>query len=100
MGAWVLINGIWHNSSTHAACRLGNIRSTEAVSTHFLGEEYHEPRAHYFGVPAFGIRNAAALTERIHAALPMPDPTLTEALVNKRWRARKDSNTCPPDSYS
>jgi hypothetical protein len=43
-------------------------------------------------VPAFGIRNAAALTERIHAALPMPDPTLTEALVNKRWRARKDSN--------
>ena len=45
-------------------------------------EEYREPPAHYFGVPAFGVRDAAALIERVQAALLAPGPTVIEALVD------------------
>ena len=45
-------------------------------------EAYREPPAHYFGAPAFGVRNAAALIERVQAALLAPGPTVIEAMVD------------------
>mgnify|MGYP006270046231 FL=1 len=50
--------------------------------TELQSEEYIEPPAHYFGVPCFGVRNAAALIEKIEAALKAPGPTIIEAFVD------------------
>ena len=57
-------------------------RQLTLYGTELQGEEYREPPAHYFGVPAFGVRDAAALIERIQAALLAPGPTVIEALVD------------------
>jgi acetolactate synthase I/II/III large subunit len=45
-------------------------------------EDYREPPAHYFGVPARGVRSAAALEEAVNAALAANGPTVIEAVVD------------------
>jgi acetolactate synthase I/II/III large subunit len=45
-------------------------------------EEYREPPAHYFGVPARGVRSAEALTAAVTAALAADGPTVIEAVVD------------------
>jgi acetolactate synthase-1/2/3 large subunit len=57
-------------------------RQLTLYGTELQEEEYREPPAHYFGVPAFGVRDAAALIERVQAALLAPGPTVIEALVD------------------
>jgi acetolactate synthase I/II/III large subunit len=45
-------------------------------------EEYREPPAHYFGVPAHGVRSADALAAAVTAALAADGPTVIEAVVD------------------
>jgi acetolactate synthase I/II/III large subunit len=45
-------------------------------------EDYREPPAHYFGVPACGVHSAAALEEAVTAALRADGPTVIEAVVD------------------
>jgi acetolactate synthase-1/2/3 large subunit len=45
-------------------------------------EDYREPPAHYFGVPARGVRSSAALEEAVKAALAANGPTVIEAVVD------------------
>jgi acetolactate synthase-1/2/3 large subunit len=45
-------------------------------------DPYDTPPEHYFGVPAFGVRDASALDERIKTALAADGPTVVEAIVN------------------
>ena len=43
---------------------------------------YEQPPAHYFGVPAIGVRDAAALKAAIEKALKSEGPTVIEAVVD------------------
>jgi acetolactate synthase-1/2/3 large subunit len=45
-------------------------------------EAYAEPPAHYFGVPAQGVRDAAALEAAVTKALAADHPTVIEAVVD------------------
>jgi acetolactate synthase-1/2/3 large subunit len=45
-------------------------------------EDYGEPPAHYFGVPAVGVRDGAALAAALEAALAADGPTVIEAVVD------------------
>jgi acetolactate synthase-1/2/3 large subunit len=45
-------------------------------------EDYREPPAHYFGVPARGVRSAEALAAAVTAALADDGPTVIEAVVD------------------
>ncbi|MEX2453352.1 MAG: thiamine pyrophosphate-binding protein [Rhodospirillaceae bacterium] len=45
-------------------------------------EEYRDPPAHYFGVPAVGVRDEAALRTALAAALRADGPTVIEAVVD------------------
>jgi acetolactate synthase-1/2/3 large subunit len=45
-------------------------------------EDYREPPAHYFGVPAVGVRDPAALETAVKAALVAKSPTVIEAVVD------------------
>ena len=45
-------------------------------------EDYREPPAHYFGVPAHGVRSADALAAAVTAALAADGPTVIEAVVD------------------
>jgi acetolactate synthase-1/2/3 large subunit len=45
-------------------------------------EDYREPPAHYFGVPARGVRSAEALEHAVRAALAAAGPTVIEAVVD------------------
>jgi acetolactate synthase-1/2/3 large subunit len=45
-------------------------------------EDYREPPAHYFGVPAHGVRSAGALAAAVTAALAADGPTVIEAVVD------------------
>ncbi len=45
-------------------------------------EDYREPPAHYFGVPAQGVRSADALAAAVTAALAADGPTVIEAVVD------------------
>ena len=45
-------------------------------------EDYREPPAHYFGVPAVGVRSADALAAAVTAALAADGPTVIEAVVD------------------
>ena len=48
-----------------------------------LGEhERREPPAHYFGVPAVGVRTAAALRRALQSALAAQHPTVIEATID------------------
>lgn len=45
-------------------------------------EEYRDPPAHYFGVPAVGARDGDALRKALAEALQVPGPTVIEAVVD------------------
>jgi acetolactate synthase-1/2/3 large subunit len=45
-------------------------------------EDYREPPAHYFGVPALGVRDARTLEEAVRVALAAAGPTVIEAVVD------------------
>jgi acetolactate synthase-1/2/3 large subunit len=50
--------------------------------TELQAEDYREPPAHYFGVPAHGVRNAEALEDAVKTALAARGPTVIEAVVD------------------
>jgi acetolactate synthase I/II/III large subunit len=57
-------------------------RQFPLYGTELQAEEYHEPPAHYFGVPARGVRDAAALEAAVREALGAKGPTVIEAVVD------------------
>jgi acetolactate synthase-1/2/3 large subunit len=57
-------------------------QSLEYYGTELQPEEYREPPAHYFGVPAVGVRDAAALESELKKALLADGPTVIEAVVD------------------
>ena len=57
-------------------------RQIAFYGTELQQEDYREPPAHYFGVPAVGVRTAPALEEALVAALAASGPTVIEAVVD------------------
>jgi acetolactate synthase-1/2/3 large subunit len=57
-------------------------RQLPLYGTELQAEAYREPPAHYFGVPAHGVRSAGALEEAVTAALAAHGPTVIEAVVD------------------
>jgi acetolactate synthase-1/2/3 large subunit len=57
-------------------------RQLPLYGTELQTEEYRDPPAHYFGVPAIGVRSAAALEDAVRAALAARGPTVIEAVVD------------------
>ena len=57
-------------------------RQFPLYGTALQDEDYHEPPAHYFGVPARGVRSAAALEKAVTDALAANGPTVIEAVVD------------------
>ncbi len=57
-------------------------RQFPLYGTELQQEDYREPPAHYFGVPARGVRSAEALAAAVTAALAADGPTVIEAVVD------------------
>jgi acetolactate synthase-1/2/3 large subunit len=57
-------------------------RQFPLYGTELQAEEYRDPPAHYFGVPARGVRDAAALEAAVREALAASGPTVIEAMVD------------------
>ncbi|HZT52042.1 MAG TPA: thiamine pyrophosphate-dependent enzyme, partial [Stellaceae bacterium] len=57
-------------------------RNFELYGTALQDEPYGEPPAHYFGVPAAGVRSPAALADALRRALAADGPTVIEAVVD------------------
>jgi acetolactate synthase-1/2/3 large subunit len=57
-------------------------RALRHYGTELFAEPYREPPAHYFGVPAVGVRDAAALERELAKALRAAGPTVIEAVVD------------------
>src|SRR5579864_266176 len=57
-------------------------RQFPLYGTELQQEEYREPPAHYFGVPARGVHSADALQQAVQAALAAGGPTVIEAVVD------------------
>jgi acetolactate synthase-1/2/3 large subunit len=57
-------------------------RALELYGTALAGEAAPAPPAHYFGVPAAGVRSAEALERELAAALAADGPTVIEAVVD------------------
>jgi acetolactate synthase-1/2/3 large subunit len=57
-------------------------RQFPLYGTELQAEEYTEPPQHYFGVPAVGVRSAAALEGAVKTALADKGPTVIEAVVD------------------
>ncbi|MFZ3352496.1 MAG: thiamine pyrophosphate-binding protein [Xanthobacteraceae bacterium] len=57
-------------------------RQLPLYGTALQDEDYREPPAHYFGVPARGVRSVVALEEAVTAALAARGPTVIEAVVD------------------
>jgi acetolactate synthase-1/2/3 large subunit len=57
-------------------------RQFPLYGTELQADDYTEPPQHYFGVPAFGVRNAAALESAVTKALSAKGPTVIEAVVD------------------
>jgi acetolactate synthase-1/2/3 large subunit len=57
-------------------------RQLPLYGTELQTEDYRDPPAHYFGVPAIGVRDAAALETAVTAALRAAGPTVIEAVVD------------------
>jgi acetolactate synthase-1/2/3 large subunit len=57
-------------------------RQFPLYGTTLQDEDYREPPAHYFGVPAHGVRSAVALEEAVARALAADGPTVIEAIVD------------------
>jgi acetolactate synthase-1/2/3 large subunit len=66
-----------------ALIKVKQIRRQFALyGTELQQEEYCEPPAHYFGVPASGVRSADALEAAVVRALAAKEPTVIEAVVD------------------
>jgi acetolactate synthase-1/2/3 large subunit len=57
-------------------------RQFPLYGTELQAEEYSEPPAHYFGVPAVGVRSADKLEAAVRTALSRQGPTVIEAVVD------------------
>jgi acetolactate synthase-1/2/3 large subunit len=57
-------------------------RQFPLYGTELQEEDYREPPAHYFGVPAHGVRSADALAAAVTTALAADGPTVIEAVVD------------------
>jgi len=57
-------------------------RQFPLYGTELQHEDYGEPPAHYFGVPAIGVRSADALERAVTKALAAAGPTVIEAVVD------------------
>ncbi len=57
-------------------------RQFPVYGTELQQEEYREPPAHYFGVPAVGVRGSDALEAAVRTALAASGPTVIEAVVD------------------
>jgi acetolactate synthase-1/2/3 large subunit len=57
-------------------------RQFPLYGTELQEEDYTEPPQHYFGVPAVGVRDAAALERAVQTALAAKGPTVIEAVVD------------------
>ena len=57
-------------------------RQLPLYGTALQDEEYRDPPAHYFGVPAVGVRDADALEAAVRKALAAKGPTVIEAVVD------------------
>jgi acetolactate synthase-1/2/3 large subunit len=57
-------------------------RQYSLYGTELQAEEYDTPPAHYFGVPAVGVRTPAALEAAVRQALAANGPTVIEAVVD------------------
>jgi acetolactate synthase I/II/III large subunit len=57
-------------------------RQFPLYGTELQQEEYREPPAHYFGVPARGVRRPADLEAAVRQALAADGPTVIEAVVD------------------
>ncbi|HEY2138341.1 MAG TPA: thiamine pyrophosphate-binding protein [Xanthobacteraceae bacterium] len=57
-------------------------RQFPLYGTELQSEEYRDPPAHYFGVPALGVRDADALERAVTRALAADGPTVIEAVVD------------------
>ena len=57
-------------------------RSLEHYGTELFEDDYEAPPAHYFGVPAVGVRTPDELERELAKALQAPGPTVIEALVD------------------
>ena len=57
-------------------------RQFPLYGTELQEEDYRDPPAHYFGVPAVGVRSADALGAALSAALAAKGPTVIEAIVD------------------
>jgi len=57
-------------------------RQLPIYGTDVQTEDYRDPPAHYFGVPAVGVRSAQALEAAVKAALAAKGPTVIEAVVD------------------
>src|SRR5260370_32822427 len=66
-----------------ALIKVKQIRRQFALyGTELQHEDYREPPAHYFGVPAMGVRSADALESAVVKALAADGPTVIEAVVD------------------
>jgi len=57
-------------------------RQFPLYGTELQAEDYREPPAHYFGVPAVGVRDAQELERAVTQALAASGPTVIEAVVD------------------
>jgi acetolactate synthase-1/2/3 large subunit len=57
-------------------------RQFPLYGTELQQEDYRDPPAHYFGVPAIGVRGADALEAAVTTALAADGPTVIEAVVD------------------
>jgi acetolactate synthase-1/2/3 large subunit len=57
-------------------------RQFPLYGTELQTEEYRDPPAHYFGVPAVGVRSPEALEAAVKTALAAKGPTVIEAMVD------------------
>jgi acetolactate synthase-1/2/3 large subunit len=57
-------------------------RQFPLYGTELQAEEYRDPPAHYFGVPAIGANSADALEQAVTRALTAKGPTVIEAVVD------------------
>jgi acetolactate synthase-1/2/3 large subunit len=57
-------------------------RQYRLYGTELQAEDYGAPPAHYFGVPAVGVRSAEALEAAVRKALAADGPTVIEAVVD------------------
>jgi acetolactate synthase-1/2/3 large subunit len=57
-------------------------RQFPLYGTDLQREDYREPPAHYFGVPAVGVRSAQTLEQAVRSALAHDGPTVIEAVVD------------------